>query len=287
MKAPFERFVASDGARLRVVGRPITDPRGVVVIVPGFAEHAGRYARLMGDLAARGYGSYVYDPRGHGRSSGMRGHTPGWDTLGRDLSAVVDDLEKAGDLSPRRALWAASMGALLAAEWLPSQPPGRFHGLVLVAPYFAPAQAPPAPRVLLAQTVGTLVPWLAQPHGLRGREMSRDPNVIAAYDADPELNRVMSARYFNEMRRAQARIARRGAEGLDLPVLLVHGAEDPISSLEAARSFMRTARGAGSETLVYPGLRHEPLNEIDRLRVFADVTRWLDRNVLDVARPGP
>lgn len=287
MRAPFERIIESGGARLRVVGRPTADPRGAVVIVPGFAEHAGRYARLMRDLGARGYASYTYDPRGHGRSSGARGDAPSWAVLAADLSAVVDDLEAHGDLRPRRALWAASMGALLAAEWLPAQPPGRFHGAVFVAPYLAPAIAHPAGKVLLARTVGALLPWFAQPHGLRGREMSRDPMVIAAYDADPELNRVMSARYFNAMRAAQARVAIRGADGLDIAVLLVHGEKDPIASLDAAQAFMRTATAPGSDTRVYPNLLHEPLNELDGMRVFADIVRWLDHSVLDVRRPGP
>lgn len=287
MRAPFERTIDRDGTRLRVVGRPLSDARGAVVIVPGFAEHAGRYARLMRDLAARGYSSYGYDPRGHGRSGGARGHAPSWAALAADLSAVVDDLEANGDLRPRRALWASSMGALLAAEWLPGQRPGRFHGAVLVAPYFAPAHPPPAGKVLLARTVGALLPWLAQAHGLRGREMSRDPAVIAAYDSDPELTRVMSARYFNEMRAAQARVAARGADGLAIPVLLVQGGEDPIADLEAAKAYMRTATAPGSATRVYAGLRHEPLNEIDGVRVFADVARWLDHNVLDVTRHAP
>jgi alpha-beta hydrolase superfamily lysophospholipase len=287
MKNPFERHVDRDGVQLRVVGRPMSDPRGAVVIVPGFAEHAGRYFRLMRDLNARGYASYTYDPRGHGRSSGGRGDTPSWAALADDLSAVVDDLEAQGDLRARSALWASSMGALLAAEWLPAQRKGRFNGAVFVAPYFAPAFPPPAGKVLLARTIGALVPWLAQPHGLRGREMSRDPMVVAAYDSDPELTRVMSARYFNAMRAAQARVAARGADGLDIPILLVMGGEDPIASLVAAQAFMRTATAPGSETRVYPGLLHEPLNEIDGVRVFADIARWLNGTVLDVSRHGP
>ena len=288
-RAPFERTVESEGARLRVVGRPLADPRGTMLLVPGFAEHSGRYARLMRDLAARGYASYTYEPRGHGRSSGPRGHTPSWAVLGKDLSAVVADLVAHGDLRDgrRQAVWAASMGALLAAEWLPHQPPGRFHGAVFVAPYFAPAARLPLAKVWLARTVGALLPVMAQPHGLRGKEMSRDPAVIAAYDGDPELCRVMSARYFNEMRAAQARVAAHGAAGLDLPVLHVQGEADPIASLDAARAYMRTVTARGSESYVYPAMRHEPLNELEGARVFADVARWLDRVVLAVTRPGP
>jgi alpha-beta hydrolase superfamily lysophospholipase len=287
MNGPFERTVESEGARLRVVGRPIVHPRAAVVLVPGFAEHAGRSIRLSRDLAARGYSSFTYDPRGHGRSSGARGHARSWATLHADLSAVVDDLEAHGDLPPRRALWAMSMGALVAAEWLPRQPGGRFHAAVFVAPYFAPAARLPVGKVWLARTVGALLPRIAQPHGLRGREMSSDPAIIATYDSDPEITRVMSAGYYNEMRAAQARVAARGAAGLTLPLLHVHGDADPIASVTAARAWMRTVTSRGSESVVYAGLRHEPLNEIAGGRVFAEVVRWLDRAVQDVTRPGP
>jgi len=287
MPAPYESVVEVDGARLSVVGRPMRDARGGVVIAPGFAEHAGRYAQLMTDLAARGWAAFTYDPRGHGRSSGPRGHTPSWGRLGDDLGAVVDALEEDRVLPTRRALHASSMGALVAVEWMAGPGRGRFHGLALVAPYFAPVSPPPAGKVALARTVGAVLPRMAQAHGLRGRSMSRDPNVIAAYDLDRAITRVMSARYFNEMRAAQARVAARGAAGLDLPVLLVHGEADPIASPEAAREWMRTVTTAGSEERLYPGLLHEPLNELSRARVFADYARWLDRQVLAVTQPGP
>ena len=287
MRAPFERTIDSAGVKLRIVGRPIIDPRGGVLIVPGFAEHAGRYTRLMRDLAARGYASFTYDPRGHGRSGGARGHTPSWDQLGEDLSAVVNDLEENRDLPSRRALWASSMGALLAAEWLPRQPRGRFQAAVFVDPYLAAAVSPPPHKVLLARTVGALLPGLAQPHGLRGKDLSHDPSIIAAYDGDPELTRVMSAGYFNAMRAAQARVAAQGADGLDVPLLIIHGADDPIASLEAARKFRATCTTSGTDLRIYPGLRHEPLNEPEGTRVFADVARWLDHVVPEVRRIAP
>ena len=287
MKAPFERMIDSGGVKLRVVGRPIIDPRGGVLIVPGFAEHAGRYTRLMRDLAARGYASFTYDPRGHGRSGGARGHTPSWAQLGEDLSAVVKDLEENRDLPLRRALWASSMGALLAAEWLPRQPRGRFHAAVFVDPYLAAAAQPPWQKVFLAQTVGALLPGLSQAHGLRGKDLSHDPTIVAAYDGDPELTRVMSAGYFNAMRAAQQRVAANGAGGLDMPLLILHGADDPIASLDAARAFRTTVTAPGSDLRVYPGLLHEPLNELDGARVFAEAARWLDHVVPEVRRHAP
>jgi alpha-beta hydrolase superfamily lysophospholipase len=239
----------------------------------------------MDDLAARGYASFTYEPRGHGASSGPRGHTPSWSALADDLTAVVDALEAGGHLPPRRALLASSMGGLLAAEWVPAHP-GRFHALVLVAPFFEPALRIPASKIGLARTVGAIWPSFAQPHGLRGRDMSHDPAVVAAYDTDPAIVRVMSARWFAEMRAAQARVAAAGAGGIDVPVLLLQGGADPVARAAAAEAWMKTAKVPGSETRIYPGFLHEPLHESDRGHVFTDLYRWLDRHVLETARPG-
>ena len=49
---------------------------------------------------------------------------------------------------------------------------------------------------------------------------------------------------------------------------------------------MRLAPAPGSEARVYPGMFHEPLNELDRNRVLADLARWLDRNILGTNRIG-
>ncbi len=286
---PFELMVPANGTRLHVVGRPVADPRGGVVIVPGFAEHAGRYARLQTELASRGYATFVIESRGHGASRGPRGHTPSWQALHDDLTAVVAVLEAERRLPARRALLGSSMGGLLAAEWLPAHR-GVFHGLVLVAPFFASAKALPPFKVAFAKVVSGIVPRLAQTTGLRGREMSHDETIVAAYDSDPFLVRVMTARYFTEMRAAQHRMqsAVAGGDGaiLEAPVLLLHGADDPIASVDEAQKFMRVATVPGSEARVYPGMLHEPLNELDRNRVLADLTRWLDRHVLGTNRIG-
>lgn len=285
MSAPFSTLLDVSGARLHVVGRPLSSPRGALVLVPGFAEHAGRWARAMDLLAAHGYSSFTYEPRGHGQSSGPRGHTPSWSALGEDLGAVVTALEESRHLPRRRALVAASMGALVAAEWLPAHP-GRFHGFVLVAPYFAPARGYPPLKVLLARAAVGVWPALAQPHGLRGRQMTRDHALAAAYDGDPALVRVMSAGWFAGMRAAQARVREAGAAGIDAPTLVLHGLADPVADPRAASEWAATATAPGSDVFLYPGMLHEPLNEMDRDRVFADLARWLDRNVLEPREPG-
>lgn len=280
-----ELAVPVSGATLRVAGHDVLSPRGGVVIVPGFAEHSGRWGRVQDELAARGYSTYAYDPRGHGKSGGARGHTPSWGTLLDDLTAVFDVLERDRRLPKLVGLLGASMGGLLAIEWALAH---REHirGLALVSPFLAPALRIPPHKLALAHTVGRALPGLAQAHGLRGKDLSHDPAIAFQYDTDPLQTRVMTARYFLEMRAAQERVARLGPR-VDFPVLIQAGGADRVGSVAAIEAWARSVPEPWCRLIVYPGLFHEPLNEPDGPRVFSDLAHWLERNVVGEARPGP
>ncbi len=285
MAGTFELNVESDGVTLAVRGHEVMDPRGVLFVSPGFAEHNGRYGRLAQELGSRGYSTYVYDPRGHGRSTGPRGHTPSWRALVEDLDRVIAALESQLKMPPSRALLGASMGGLVALDWMLGHR-GRMGGLALTGPFFRSAFAPPIWKVALAQTVGAALPSFGQPTGLKGRDMSQDLVVAAQYDADPRMTRVMSARYFHEYQGAQKRLASTAAS-VDFPVLVQHGGADPISSPEAAARWAQAVPRPWCEWTIYQGMKHEVLNEFERGRVVSDLMYWLDRHVLAHAHPGP
>lgn len=285
MAGTFDLRVESGRETLAVRGNEVMDPRGAVLIAPGFAEHAGRYGRLAQELGSRGYSTYVYDPRGHGKSTGARGHTPSWRHLVDDLDAVVEALAQMRDFPQRRAVIGVSMGGLVALDWALANR-GKFDGLALVAPFFRAAFRPPAWKVALAHTVGAALPSFGQATGLKGRDMSQDLVVAAQYDTDPGITRVMTARYYNEFQAAQHRLAGTAAS-VDFPVLVLQGGADPIASAEATAAWARAVPRPWCEWTVYQGLKHEVLNEFERSRVVSDLLYWLGRHVLETVHPGP
>ena len=62
-------------------------PKGIICIIHGLGEHQGRYAHVAKFYSDNGFQVYSYDQRGHGKSEGKRGHTPG-------LESNLDDLER-------------------------------------------------------------------------------------------------------------------------------------------------------------------------------------------------
>jgi alpha-beta hydrolase superfamily lysophospholipase len=290
MASPVE-FKVSAGHRieLAVRGHVVADPRATVVLVPGFAEYTGRYDRLAQELGARGYSTYAYDPRGQGASSGHRGHTPAWSAVVDDLGYVLGALESENLLRGRRALVGVSMGGLTALDWtLAHQAEGRIHGLVLIAPFLEMQLKPPVWKVLLATTVGAVIPTFSEPHGLKGSDMTSDPLQAAAYDQDPRLVRTMSARVYHEFHAAQRRLASvAAAAGIALPVLVMQGTADPIARAVTTERWARQVPVPWCDYRSYTGFRHELLNELKREEVVRDLLQWLDRRVLQVLTPAP
>lgn len=278
MAGTFQLQVESDGVTLAVRGHQVMDPRATLVISPGFSDHAGRYGRLGQELASRGYSTYVYDPRGHGKSTGRRGHTPSWRALVDDLDRVIHALDHSVGLTSRRALLGNSMGGLVALDWMLSHK-DEIGGLALAGPFFKPAFRPPLLKVAFAQTVGAALPSLGLPHGLKGRQMSKDIVVAAQYDADPSVTRVMTANYYREYNAAQKRLFGL-ASSVDFPVLVQHGGSDPIASPEAAARWAQAVPKPWCEWTIYQGMLHEVLNEFERGRVVSDLMYWMDRHVL-------
>lgn len=271
-----ERGVATaDGLSLRVYGWVPAAPRFGLVIAPGFSEYAQRYANLARFLGARSGAVFAYDPRGHGASEGPRGHTPRWAPLVDDLDRVIADGSGSGAIPSRWALLGASMGALVALEWALAHAE-RVPALALVAPFFRYGQRAPAWRVALAHLASAILPTFAQPHGLRGEQLTTDPEIAALYDRDPRINRVMSARYYVEYRAAQERLLAQPVGGR-FPILVLHGEDDPIADPAPSRAWVRALPAERVTARYDPGLRHEVLNERGRERVYAELGEWLGR----------
>jgi alpha-beta hydrolase superfamily lysophospholipase len=237
--------VLPDGAHAAVVG-----------IVPGYADHAARYAHVMDAWGERGIASVAIDLRGHGRAGGRRGFCERFDEFVEDAAELERIVHERG--APG-FLFGHSFGGLVAVSALLARP-GSWRGLVLTNPFFG-LSMPVSPLKVLAGTLASrLAPALAFPSGMHGGQMTHDTLRASAYDGDPLVFRRVPARFFTESRAAQERaIARAGS--LALPLYLVRGLADPISSEERARAFFDAAGSLDKTWDAREGLLHEVLNE--------------------------
>ena len=131
-------FTASDGENIALRDWPLPHgvvQRGVVVVVHGLGEHAGRYEELAGRLTAWGYAVRGYDQYGHGESSGARGSLPAPGRLVEDLADVLESTRLRFGAGTPLILLGHSLGALVAASLVARNGAG-IAALVLSSPAF-------------------------------------------------------------------------------------------------------------------------------------------------------
>jgi alpha-beta hydrolase superfamily lysophospholipase len=182
-------------------------------------------------------------------------------------------------------IYGHSLGALIAARWALGKPEG-ISGLLLASPFVALGFEPPRLKVLAAQLVDKVVPWLPMGNELKAEQLTRDAARQEESWKDPLYLHVATPRWFNETRRVQAEVMRRAGEIL-VPCLVAMGTDDTITATPAMRDFF-SRLGASDKTLLeYPGARHELFNELERQKTAADLLGWIAARVPAAAAATP
>lgn len=250
---------------------------GCVVMVHGLGEHVGRYRGLAADLAAAGWASVAADLPGHGNSPGRRGHI---ESYRRTLMEIGEMLGAAAKRFPDLplVLLGHSMGGNLAANYVlrrdeiaPRTPDPV--GLVLSGPMFLPTNPPPRPHIFAAWLTGQLLPWLTIRAPVDAERLTRNSDVVEQLRDDPLVHNRLSL-YLGTQLLAQGRHALDHASEIDVPTLLLHGQDDPITSHLASESFA-TRVGPLATFVPLAGMLHEIFHEPDRDRVIAILAEWL------------
>lgn len=242
-----------------------------VVLTHGRGEHSGRYWHVAEAMAERRIRLVTFDLRGHGRSGGKRGDVPSYASLLDDLQLLVSEVD---DGATPLFLFGHSLGGQITLNYLIERQP-RCRGAIIAAPYLRLAFRPERWRVALAHAVRWFWPSFTQRTVLAPVRLSRDAEHLASLPDPALIHDRISARMYHAVKRGAAS-AMAGASRVHVPLLLLHGAEDSVTSMEATREFHALA-GASDKTLkIYPGMLHETHNEIGREQVLADILDWIE-----------
>lgn len=276
-----QALTTPDGLRLHGHDWPASAARGDVLIVHGLGEHGGRYGHVAAALNAAGWHVHAFDHRGHGRSDGPRGGMPAADSLLADVALAVDAVRTSAARARPLVLLGHSMGGLVAArfaaEALAAQPAAwsrPLDALVLSSPALDPGMN--AAQKLLLATLGALAPGLAVSNGLKSAWISRDPAVVAAYDADPLVHDRVTARLVRFIVDGGVQV-RAAAPRWRLPTLLLWAGADRCVAPAGSRAFADAAPRGVVEAQEFAPLFHEIFNEPEQAQVISALTRWLER----------
>ncbi|MBI3532968.1 MAG: lysophospholipase [Burkholderiales bacterium] len=268
-------FVASDGENIAIQDWPLAygrTLRGVVLLVHGLAEHAGRYDHVARRLNDWGFAVRGYDQYGHGESSGVRGGLPHEQRFLDDLADVLDSTRARMDPATPLILFGHSLGGLVAARFVSLQP-GSVEGLVLSSPALDPGLG--FWQKLLLAVLPRLAPDLCVRNGLDPRLISHDAAVVRAYQQDPLIHDRISGRLAHFIVKAGA-ATRALAAQWRVPTLLLYAGDDHLVSPAGSRDFAAAAPAGMVTAHCFEGAYHEIFNELEREPVFDQLKRWLD-----------
>jgi alpha-beta hydrolase superfamily lysophospholipase len=268
-------YTATDGENIAVQDWPLAEGgrlRGVVLIVHGLGEHAGRYDHVAQRLNAWGFAVRGYDQYGHGESAGPRGGLSSELRLLDDLDDLLESTRARMDNRTPLILLGHSMGGLVAARYV-SLMRRPIDALVLSSPLLDPGLS--AAQKVLLQTLPRIAPDLRVGNGVNAQYLSHDAEVVRAYVADPLCHDRISgrlARFIAEHSQATVACAARWS----MPTLLMYAGADKVVNPAGSRAFASAAPASVVTTHAFEDLYHEIFNEADPEPVFAVLQQWLD-----------
>jgi len=251
---------------------PEVTPRAVVVLAHGFGEHARRYDHVAQRFGDAGLITYALDHRGHGRSGGKRVYLKSMDDYTADFATLVGIAAKENPDLPRIVLGHSMGGAIVFTYG--TEHAGDYHLMALSGPAIA-AQAAVSPLLAtVGKAVGAVLPGVPVQE-LDATAVSRDPEVVAAYRADPLVHQgkvpAGVARALLLVGDSMPQRARR----LTTPLLVVHGEQDRLILASGSERLVECVASEDVALKIYPGLYHEVFNEPERDRVLDDVVAWI------------
>ncbi|GEM31777.1 monoacylglycerol lipase [Nocardia neocaledoniensis NBRC 108232] len=268
-------FVSAEGRIAWRAWLPESAPKALVVLVHGVAEHSGRYEHVGDDLAAAGFAVYALDHLGHGRSDGAAANIVSLDAAADNVATMLAFAGTAHRGVPCFLL-GHSMGSLVVLH-LVTRGPVEVAGAVLSAPPLDIAVGNPLQR-LAAPLLTRFAPNLGV-LTLDSSAISRDPEVVRAYDDDPLVYRGrLPARTAVEILQHTDLVKKRLAT-LTAPLLVLHGTADSIAAPTSADLLERGTGSSDVTVIRYPGLYHEVFNEPERDQVLGDLVDWLSGHI--------
>jgi acylglycerol lipase len=270
-----EETVAGTGGNIFVRSwRPVETPRAAVVIVPGFNSHSGYYVWAGTRLAVQGLAAYALDLRGRGQSDGERFYVQSFHDYVDDVQTVVALARTREPRVPLFILGHSAGGVIACLYTLEHQK--ELAGLICESFAFQV----PAPDFALAVFKGLshIAPHAHVLH-LKNEDFSRDPEVVAAMNADTLIaHETQPTQTLAEMVRADERL-KNEFPLFTLPLLILHGTADKATRPAGSQMFFDKAGSADKTLKLYDGSFHDPLNDLDKETVMADVTSWIDKHV--------
>ncbi|WP_233898110.1 alpha/beta hydrolase [Tenacibaculum piscium] len=257
--------------------------KAVVIIVHGMGEHSGRYQDVAQKLTDANFGVISFDHFGHGKTTGKRGHNPGFDVVLESISKVIEKASEVFGDKPQ-FLYGHSMGGNAVVNYalrkknLPKNilKNKNLIGVVATSPMLKLAFTPPAWKLTLGRILQKIAPSLTLSNELNPADMSRDIFEVQKYLDDPLVHNKISPN-FSLSFIDSGKWAIENAKSLEIPMLVVHGTADKIIDYKGSEAFANATNNATLK--LYKGGYHELQHDLCKNQMLQDVVYWLENQL--------
>ena len=284
---------------------PEGQPKAVLQIVHGIAERVERYDHFATFLNSMGYLVVAEDHMGHGKSlaeDGIRGYFHGgWFAAIEDTCQLMKDTMAEFPNLPY-VLFGHSMGSFMARTILAKHPDCGISAAIICGTGWMPTAALPVMVKMMegickvkgeqnpVQSLHDMVfgGYNKQiPNARTAKDwLTRNEEVVDAYIADPLCGFVSSCGLMRDMVKGiHYNQQMKNLKNMKkyLPVFFIAGGEDPVGpygkGVEQAAEAFRKAGMVNVTCKIYPGCRHEILNELNQAEVYQDIADWISANI--------
>jgi len=255
-----------------IVSSPGEKTRAIIIMVHGLGEHINRYSDWAGLFREKGFAFLGVDMPGHGSSPGKRGYIRSYSVTDEMIDTLIHTSKMTFPGCPV-FLYGHSLGGGIVLDYLVRKKPG-IKGAIVTSPWLKLSFEPAKSKIMLASLVKNVLPGLTQPSGLNVNHISHENAVVEKYTNDPLVHGKIAVSLFYSAMQAGKNALQNAAE-LTIPVLLMHGSDDMITSPEGSREFAEKSNKV--ELKIWQGGYHELHNEKFRGEVFDYILKWITK----------
>lgn len=281
---------------------PQDGAKAVIQIAHGMAEHGERYEDFANYLCQKGFAVMVNDHIGHGKSVtnddalGYFGENKGWDVLVEDERALTEVI-KAEFADLPIVFFGHSMGSFVAREYI------RRYGRderIKAAIFCGTSGKNPASAMAIniagaiAKVKGSkhrsefinkiaFGPYNAKTEKRTAFDwLSTDTQQVDKYIADKYCGYLFTAAGYKDLFTILTKVS--GSDWYSevcnvIPILVISGEDDPVGAYgKGVKQVYNDLINAGKKDVtlkLYPGMRHEILNEVENTKVYEDIAAWI------------
>jgi acylglycerol lipase len=255
---------------------PEDEPKAILLVVHGLAEHSGRYMNVVNHFVPAGYAVYGIDHIGHGKSDGERVYVDRFQDYVNTVKNYFDMIRNWHPDIPIIMI-GHSMGGLIGAAYL-LEHQQELCGAVLSGPGVKVPDNISKAVIFAGKVLSVVMPKTGIIQ-LEADGVSSDPAVVDAYVNDPLVfTGKITARLGAEMIKTMQYVTEKASE-ISLPIMIVQGSADRLIDPSGAQLLYDLVGSVDKTIQIYDGFYHEVFNEPEHKQVLNDVQKWIEAHL--------